>query len=350
MWSRRGLGRVCASALLSAGLPWVNAQNKAPAKLLPTAGPTTVAVYDKTAFSNLPLTIAERLGYFAQEQLDVRVREYADLNLNLQAVLSGAAQVFCGPYSSSLLLHARGQQFPAFVLQGRAPQIVLGVSLRTMGHFRHLSELRGKRMGVVAMGSATHRMAQIVVESVGLQARDVQFVALPEAQQAVDAFQSGDVDALCYGDPVMTLLERDGDLRVVADARTVRGSAEVFGGAMPEGCLSAPMGFVKAQPQAVQAVTNAMVHALKWLQTAGPSDISKAVPESYFQGDRGIYLAAFSRAREAWAPDGLMPEDGPQTLARVLARFDDGAQLQRVDLAQTFTNEFARKAKALYKA
>ncbi|MCY1536419.1 hypothetical protein D9M68_718770 [compost metagenome] len=93
-----------------------------------------------------------------------------------------------------------------------------------------------------------------------------------------------------------------------------------------------------------------MVHALKWLQTAGPSDIIKVVPERYFLGDRALYLAAFSRAREAWAPDGLMPEDGPATAARMLAYFDPSTQLQRVDLARTFTNDFARKAKARFKA
>jgi NitT/TauT family transport system substrate-binding protein len=45
-----------------------------------------------------------------------------------------------------------------------------------------------------------------------------------------------------------------------------------------------------------------------------------------------------------------MPERGPDTAARVLAQFDDTARLQRVDLARTFTNEFARKAKAKYRA
>ena len=41
-------------------------------------------------------------------------------------------------------------------------------------------------------------------------------------------------------------------------------------------------------------MVDAMVHALKWLQTAGPSDIIKTVPESYFLGDRALYLAAFT--------------------------------------------------------
>jgi len=44
-----------------------------------------------------------------------------------------------------------------------------------------------------------------------------------------------------------------------------------------------------------------MVHALKWLQTAGPSDLIKTVPENHFQGDRALYLAAFERAPDVWS-------------------------------------------------
>lgn len=348
MWSRRVFGRWAASAVVGAGLPAVRAQiERQPAS---SAGRINVAVRSRAAFCALPLTVAERLGYFVQEGLDVQVREYPEPGAALRAVTDGGVQVFSGAYSHTINLHARGQRFQSFVLQSRTPQLVLGVSLRTMGHFRHLSDLRGKTIGVLALGSPTHRMARLVVEKAGLTVRDVQFVVLPTMGSAVDAFRTGEVDALCYIDPAMTQLEREGNLRVVADARTVRGSADVFGGPMPGSCLWAPTAFLANQSGSVQALTNAMVHALKWLQTAGPADIIKVVPDGFFHGDRAVYLAAFSRAREGWAPDGLMPEGGPETAARTLAYFGDTALLRRVALAQTYTNDFARKAKALYKA
>ena len=73
------------------------------------------------------------------------------------------------------------------------------------------------------------------------------------------------------------------------------------------------------------------------------------MPERYFLGDRAVYLAAFSRAREAWVPDGLMPEGGPQTAQRMLAQFGDAPQLLRVDLARTYTNRFVLEAKQRYR-
>ena len=138
--------------------------------------------------------------------------------------------------------------------------------------------------------------------------------------------------------------------KVVADTRSVRGNADVFGGPMPSACLCATSGFLTQFPRASQAMTDAMVHALKWLQTAGPSDIIKVVPERYFQGDRSLYLSAFNRVREAWSPDGLMPAEGPEIAARLVAQFDEPGSMDRFDLASTFTNVFARKAKARFRA
>lgn len=54
--------------------------------------------------------------------------------------------------------------------------------------------------------------------------------------------------------------------------------------------------------------------------------------------------------REAWSPDGLMPDAGPTTAARMLSRSHDVSPLRQVDLAQTFTNTLAAKAKARFKA
>lgn len=347
MWNRRDWGRLCASALLGTGLPGARAQLRVDAPSRQALPRLLVAVDHKPAFCYLPLTIAERLGYFASEGLDVQVREFPD---PAQAVLSGAAQVVSGAYSSTLGLQARGQALQSFVLLGRAPQLVLGVSQRTLADFRGLRDLRGRKIGVMALGSGSHRVASLLMTRAGILRNEVQYVALPEPLGAVEAFRSGKIDAICYSDPTITRLELGGELRVVADTRTVRGNAEVFGGPMPAGCLGALPAFLATRPEQCQSMAHALVHALKWMQTAGPSDLIKTVPESYFQGDRALYLAAFSRAREAWTPDGLMPAGGPETAARTMSGSSEPGMPLRVDLARSFTNEFALRAKTRFKA
>ena len=347
MWNRRrwGLATAAAAGSWLASGP-LSAQTRPPSQ----RARVVLAVDSKASFCYLPLTIAERLGYFTIEGLDVQVRELPSTTQAAQALLANEAQVLCGPFSSMLYLQARGQWLKSFVLQGRTPHVVFGVSQRSLGRYQSARDLRGRKIGVTGLGSASQWMASMVLQRAGVSDSEVQFLALVEPRAAVAALRNGQIDAICHSDLAITELEQGGDLRVVADLRTLRDSTELFGGPWASGCLSAPAAFVGANAPLIQALANGMVHALKWLQTAGPSDLIKTVPEAYFQGDRALYLAAFMRAREAWSPDGLMPEQGPATVARALGSLSESGGFGRLDLAQTFTNEFARRAKVKFKA
>jgi NitT/TauT family transport system substrate-binding protein len=193
-------------------------------------------------------------------------------------------------------------------------------------------------------------VAKLVLSRAGLAASDVSFIGVGTSAGALAALRSGQIDAMSNVDPVMTMLEQKNEVRIIADTRTLKGTHEVFGGPMPAGCLYAPMEFVRKHPATCQALAHAIVHALKWLQTAGPGDIIKAVPETYLLGDRALYLASFNKVREALSVDGVLPEDGARTALKALASFDATLKADKIDLSKTFTNEFARKAKDRFKA
>lgn len=309
-----------------------------------------IAVGGKASFYYLPLTIAEQLGFFKAEGLEVEISDFAGGARALQAVVGGSADVVSGAYEHTLNLQNKGQFFQGFVLQGRAPQIALGVSTKTMAGYKSVADLKGKKIGVTAPGSSTNMMANLVLSRAGLKAGDVSFIGVGTSAGALTAMRSGQIDAISNIDPVMTMLEQKGDVRIIADTRTLKGTLEVFGGPMPAACLYAPLEFVQKNLNTVQALTNAIVHGLKWLQTAGPSDIIKTVPESYLLGDRALYLASFEKVRESLALDGLFPEDGGKTALQALSSFDRTLKVGKIDLEQTFTNQFALKAKARFKA
>jgi NitT/TauT family transport system substrate-binding protein len=309
-----------------------------------------IAVGGKASFYYLPLTIAEQLGYFKAEGLEVEISDFAGGARALQAVVGGSADVVSGAYEHTINLQNKGQMFQAFVLQGRAPQIAVGVSAKTMAGYKSLADLRGKKIGVTAPGSSTNMVANLLLSRAGLKAGDVSFIGVGTSAGALSAMRSGQIDAISNIDPVMTMLEQKGDIRIIADTRTLKGTLAVFGGPMPAACLYAPAEFLQKNPNTAQALTNAIVHALKWLQTAGPSDIIKTVPETYLLGDRALYLASFDKVREAIAVDGLIPEEGGQTALRALASFDATLKADKIDLSKTFTNQFAARAKARFKA
>lgn len=309
-----------------------------------------MAVGGKAGFYYLPLTIAEQLGYFKAEGLDVEISDFAGGSRALQAVVGGSADVCSGAFEHTINLQSKNQMFQAFVLQGRAPQIAFGVSTKSMPNYKSVADLKGKKIGVSAPGSSTNMMANLVLSRSGLKPADVSFIGVGTSAGALTALRSGQIDAMSNIDPVMTMLEQKGEVKIISDTRTLKGTIEVFGGLMPAACLYAPMEFVQKNPNTCQAMANAIVHGLKWLQTAGPGDIIKTVPESYLLGDRALYLASFNKVRESISLDGIIPDDGARTALKALASFDPGIKADKIDLAKTYTNEFARRAKERFKA
>jgi NitT/TauT family transport system substrate-binding protein len=221
---------------------------------------------------------------------------------------------------------------------------------RTMAAYKSIADLKGRKIGVSMPGSAADTVASLVLMRGGVSPRDVTFVEMGSVGAAMTAVRSGQLDAISYTEPVITMLEHKSEVRIISDTRTLKGTQELFGGPMPSVCLYAPGDYVQKNPGTVQALANAIVHALKWLQTAGPSDIIKAVPEAYLIGDRSLYLASFNKIREAIAVDGLIPDEGARTALRAMGRLDASIKTDKIDLARTYTNDFSRRAKDKFRA
>ena len=160
--------------------------------------------------------------------------------------------------------------------------------------------------------------------------------------------RSGQIDAISNLDPVITLLQRSGDLKIVSDTRILAESEKVFGGPMPAGCLYAPQGFIDKNPATTQALANAIGRANKWIQAAGPAEIITAVPEAYLLGDRAVYIDPVLAAKGALSADGMFPDKGPETAFRALASIDAEIAGAKLDLGAVFTNDFVKKANAKY--
>ena len=308
----------------------------------------TIAVGGKNLLYYLPLTVAEQLGYFKDEGLEAEIVDFAGGSRALAAVVGGSADVVSGAFEHTINMQFKGQPMRAFVLEGRAPQIVLGINPKTMPDFKSIADLKGKKVGVTAPGSSTNVMVNFVLAKAGLKPSDVSIIGVGAGNGAVAAMRSGQIDALSNLDPVITLLKRSGDLKIVSDTRNVAESEKVFGGPMPAACLYAPQSFIDKNPNTVQALANAIVRADKWIQAAGPGDIVKAVPESFLMGDRAVYIDAFEAAKGALSPDGMFPAKGAETAYKALASIDEKIAAAKLDLSKVYTNEFAKKANSKY--
>ena len=309
-----------------------------------------IAVGGQNSFYYLPITIAERQGYFKDEGLNVKISDFAGGSVALRAVVGGSADVVSGAYEHTISLQSKKQYFQAFVAQGRLPQIAFGVATAKAGSVKSFKDLKGLKIGVSAPGSSTHNLVKQLLTKGGLDPnKDASIVGVGLGAQAFAALKSGQIDAISNTDPVMTKLEQENAIKVIADTRTVKGTQEVWGAPLPAGVLHAAIEFVQKNPNTAQALANAIVRADKWIAKASATDVAKVVPESFLMGDRALYLFSFDKVKEAISPDGIISDAGAKATLQSLAAFDPGIKPAEIELAKTYTNEFAKKANQKYK-
>src|SRR5919109_3263192 len=306
-----------------------------------------IAVGGKVALYYLPLTLTERLGYFKDEGLNVRVSDFPGGTRSLEAVVGGSADVVAGAYEHTINMQSRKQHFQAFVLTGAAPQITVAIASKLAGKYQSPKDLKGLKVGVIAPGSSTNMVINYVLAQGGLKPTDVSIIGIGTGGATViAAVDQGRVDVISQTDPAVTMLEKDGKVKVIAETRTPEGTQKLFGGPMPAGSFYAPIDFIKKNPNTVQALTNAMVRTLYWMQDASPQQILSTVPEEYLLGNKAMYLFAYNNVKTAYSKDGYFSDAGAKTTLKALASFNPNVKPQEINLAQTYTNEFVKKAHA----
>jgi len=335
------LGMAIASVWLS---PSVSQAASSPQKV-------TIALAAKSSLYHLPLVLADQLGMFKNENLHIDWLECDSGQQAVQMAVSGQADVISGAFEHALDLQARGLNYRAFVVQGRAPQMSLGLAIRKANGMKSLADLKSVRLGISSLGSATHWLAQHWMIKANLSAENFQFVELgASTSNVMEAVKTGSIDALCFVDPIMHYLEQKNEVRLLADSRTLLSAQRMFGGPMLSACLIGKAEFLQKRANVGLALTKGVVRALQWLKTAGPSDILKVVPSANWMGDRAIYLGALEKVRDSYSLDGVFAADALQNTWRVRASRVTTDRANWTTLSQSFTNEFTLIAKRKFSA
>ncbi len=315
----------------------------APAAAQPAEKPqVTIGVGGKPLLYYLPLTVAERKGFFKDEGLDVSINDFGGGSKSLQALVGGSVDAVTGAYEHTIRMQAKGQDIAAVIELGRFPGIVL-VAGKDSG-IKSVKDLKGKKVGVTAPGSSTNFFVNFLLAKEGLKPEDVSFVGVGGGASAVAQMKHGGIDAMANLDPVITKLETDGDVVVLADSRTDAGSTAIFGGANPAAVLYLKRDFATENPVTTQKLVNAFHKALEWLKTATPEQVAEVVPQEYLLGDKALYMAAVKNSMPMYSLTGVIPEDGMKNALGMLVEFDPELKAANVDLSKTFDGSFVAKA------
>ena len=307
----------------------------------------TLGVGGKTALYYLPLTIAERLGHFKEQGLDVTINDFRGGAQSLQALAGGSVDVVTGAYEHTIRMQAKGQDVRALIELGRFPGIVLGVRKDRADAYKSPADLKGMKIGVSAPGSSTNFFVMYLLAKAGLKPTDASYIGVGIGPSVIAAVIKGEIDAMSNLDPMMTKLELDGQIKVVADTRTEEGTRAIFGGSNPAAVLYAKQDFIARNPNTTQALVNALYKTLKWLERATPEQVTSTVPEEYWLGDPALYTAAVKANKPVYSVTGIIPATGMKSASDMLVSFDDELKNAKLDLAKTFDDRFVKKAAGL---
>ena len=303
-----------------------------------------IAVGGKSAVFYLPLSVTERLGYFKDAGLDVEISDVQSGARTLQSIVGNSADIGVGTFDHAIQMQAKNQPVIALVQYGRYPGFVLATIASKNVRYTGPQDLKGLKIGVTSPGSSTHFLAAYMMIRAGLKADDASFIGTGTTATAVAAARRAEIDAIVSSDPMMTLMQHDKLVKVIADTRTAEGTQQVYGGPYPGGVVYATPATIEKNPKQVQAVVNAFARGLKWIASHSPEEIAKLMPEDYALGNLPVYVEALAASKPMYSPDGKFVPGAVETAYQVLKVFDPAVAGATIDLKKTYNETFVQKA------
>ncbi len=291
----------------------------------------------------LPVALADQLGYFKEQGLEVELRsEWSGIH-GVDVLLVGTVQGVVGFYDHTVYMQSKGKAITSVIQFSQAPGEVELVSTR-LPHVRTMADLKGQSLGVTGLGSSTQFLSRYLTMSAGLKPNQVTFIPVGTGDSFMVAMDRGTIAAGMTTEPTASRLLNSGAARVLVDLRTPEDTARALGGPYPASCLYMQSAWVDRHKPEVQKLVNALVKALRYIQNHTAAELAAHVPASYYVGDKATYVKALARSKAIFIPDGRMPKDGPTNVLRVLTRTEKSLQGKSIDLSSTYTLEFVSAA------
>ncbi|MGO4671158.1 ABC transporter substrate-binding protein [Bosea sp. 2RAB26] len=301
-----------------------------------------VGGYEKQIY--LPAKLAESLGYFKDEGLDVELlNEAAGVDAENE-MLAGAVQGVVGFYDHSVDLQAKGKYVMSVVQFSQAPGEVELVSSK-YPDVKSMADLKGKTLGVTGLGSSTNFLTQYLMMKSGVKLGDFTSLPVGAGTTFIAAMQQDKMQAGMTTEPTISRLLATGEARVLVDMRTVEKTKEALGGTYPAASLYMQTAWIEKNKPIVQKLANAFVKTLRYINTHDAADIADKMPKDYYAGNKEAYVKALSDGKAMFTLDGVMPQGGPETVLAVLSGFSKNIQGKQIDLSKTYTTEFVKNVK-----
>ncbi len=303
--------------------------------------PVRLAVGGQAQMIYWPATLADSLGLYKQEGLDVSIQDFPGGSKALESLFGGSADVVCGFYDHTVQMAAQGRGLRAFISLLRYPGLVATTTSPAVKTFR---DLQGKPVGVSAAGSSTHMFLNYLLSKNGLKPEDISVVQIGLGATAVAAAGRNLVAAEILTDPTVGLLQKQvPSLRILADTRDKEGVRQVFGvDVYPASVLYSTQNWLGNHKEEATRLTRALTATLAWMRSHSPEEIVQKMPATLRIEDAAIELDGVRSLKNMLSEDGRFTAEGAALVQQVLATSMESVRNTKIDLSKTYTNEFLK--------
>jgi len=169
----------------------------------------------------LPAKLAEQLGYFKDEGLEVELlSEPAGVEAENE-LLAGAVQGVVGFYDHTVDLQAKGKFVESVVQFSQAPGEVELVSAKLADQIKSPADFKGKSLGVTGLGSSTNFLTQYLAVKNGVKLGDFTSVPVGAGNTFIAAMQQDKIQAGMTTEPTISRLIKTGDAGRITRVRDV---------------------------------------------------------------------------------------------------------------------------------
>ena len=265
-----------------------------------------------------PMYLADGLGYFAEEGIEIELTNGGGADATMAAVLSGGADIgFCGPEAAIYVEIGGSNDQPTVFgqLTKRDGSFLVG---RNEQPDFEWSDLEGKEVLAGRKGGVPAMTFEYALKEQGVNATlnyDVAF------NMMTAAFESGVADYCTMFEPVASEYEAAGKGFIVA-------SVGQQSGEVPYTCFMAKRSYIDANPEIIDGFLRAVTKAIKYVNET-PSDEAAEKLAPYFDGTSvqslEISLESY-KAIDAWVTNMAMEESALDRLQDII---ESAGELER---------------------
>ena len=255
MGMRRFVRVVVAAALAVIG-------SSSGAQSVPSLGSATFTVVGG-GFVNTPTSIMIQKGFLAKHGVTGKLQTLATGPVIVASLVGGSTDFADANPALSWPLIRQGQCLRYLTAgQGVTGDLVAQADLKlpnlSKGFPESIKDLKGLKIGVVALGSATQIWVEMLLKQAGVSPRDVTFIGVGINASAIAAFQQKIVDVMVVYPPIFNPLQKSPGFQMVANWS--KGNPPTLSDLVQSG-ITTTCKYADANPQIVQAVCRAIAEA-----------------------------------------------------------------------------------------